>query len=895
MKTGGTQWQRQTSAVTLAVLALGLAVTCGVTSMRWIGEPFPGFFVMANRVIASISLPHWPVAAHSQLYQHVVTAVNDQPITSSRELYVAVRHLPTGSPITYTLEKDGERVSVTFPSTTFTLQDYCLLFGVYLLNGFALVLIGVSVWLLAPGSPASLALLAVGLAGGFFALTAADLYGPHWFFRLHVVGEAFFPAGFIHVALVFPVDRFRRHRRWLLALPYCIALALTFLYQTSLYQPAAYSLVHNLCMDYVGIAGVALLGAVLWDYRTTDSYLTQQRIFVILLGFLSGYAFPAILMAASGVTGGQIAVNYAGFTAFLFPLSLGYAIVKHDLFEIDAMLKRGAYYLALTTTLTCSYLAFLSFLQFALRSSPLAHSQIFPLFFTLVVALLLNPIKELLQQGIDRIFFRLQYNPKKVLERTSAFLASTLSLEEILAFIWRTISENLGLTREGIFLHEPRSAEFVQVYPRETPFPSRFSDSHPLVQAALRRKEQNLALSLTSIPDITAPSLSNDVLSALRLQLLVPLVLKDELIGLIALGKKESGAFFSADDHDFLSTLANQSVLSIANALSYQAIQEFNVALEQKVGERTQELAFTNEELQASLQRLEQAYRDLQRSQENLSRAEKMAALGRLAAGIAHEMNTPLGASLTSLKLLQDLVEEYQASIEDPAVETADHHDIAAEMDRLVRATQQWVEKAAAHIRSLKAHTRDLQPGEARPFSVMQVIEDTGVLLSHRLRLSQCSLQVSCVAANPVLYGDPGKLGQVLTNLIVNAIDAYHGTNEAGGEITVEVSEASGFLEIRVRDHGSGIPNDHLERIFEEFFSTKPLGEGTGLGLSLARNILTNFFGGSISVRSEFGHGSEFLLQLPRLNPTEAHQSQESRQPETSLSRSSSARELPSS
>lgn len=886
----GTPRKRQAIAIMLMVVALGFATTCGITSARWINEPFPGFFIMANRVIASINLPHWPVAAHSQLYQHVVIAVNNQPVTSSREVYAAVRRLPSGSFITYTLEKEGRSSFVTLPSATFTLQDYCLLFGVYLLNGLALVLIGVIVWLLAPGNPASLALLAVGLAGGFFALTAADLYAPHWFFRLHVIGEAFFPAGFIHVALVFPVDRFRRYRRWLLALPYCVALALTFLYQTSLYLPTSYSFVHNLCMVYVGIAGVALLGAVLWDYRTTDSYFTQQRIFVILLGFLSGYAFPTILMAASGVMGGQIAVNYAGFTAFLFPLSLGYAIVKHDLFEIDAMLKRGAYYLALTTTLTGAYLIFLSLLQLALRSSPLARSRIFPLFFTLVVALLLNPLKELLQRGIDRVFFRLQYNPKRVLERTSAFLASTLQLEEILAFIWQVISDNLGLTREGIFLRESNSTEYVRVYPRETTRTTRLTTSHPLIQTMLQRKERALtpAEAFATAPE--AIQSANDSLTTANLQLLVPLVLKDELIGFIALGKKESGAFFSADDHDFLSTLANQSTLSITNARAYQAIQEFNTALEQKVDERTQELAHTNEELQASLLRLEQAYRDLQQSQENLTRAEKMAALGRLAAGIAHEMNTPLGASLTSLKLLQDLVEEYQSSIDDPIVEVTDHHDIAAEMDRLVRATQQWVEKASAHIRSLRTHTRDLQQGEARPFSVMQVIEDTGLLLSHRLRLSQCSLIVSCSATNPILYGDPSKLGQVLTNLIVNAIDAYLATKGAGGEVTVQVSEENGSLEIRVRDRGSGIPADHLERIFEEFFSTKPLGEGTGLGLSLARNIVTNFFGGSITVHSELGHGSEFRLQFPRLNPTERDMEKEHIQTETSLERRSEDR-----
>jgi signal transduction histidine kinase len=239
-----------------------------------------------------------------------------------------------------------------------------------------------------------------------------------------------------------------------------------------------------------------------------------------------------------------------------------------------------------------------------------------------------------------------------------------------------------------------------------------------------------------------------------------------------------------------------------------------------------------------------------------------MAALGRLSAGIAHEMNTPLGASLTSLKLLQELVEEYSHSIGDPTVSTPDHQAIAVDMEHLVRVTQQWLEKAAAHIRSFKLHTRDLQGGEEQTFSVPQVIEDTKLLLSHRLRLAQCTLVVSCTAAEPVVYGDPGKLGQVLTNLIVNAIDAYK--DLTGGKISIEVAEAGAFLEIWVRDQGCGIPYENLERIFEEFFSTKPIGEGTGLGLSIARDIITNFFGGSISVASIPGHESVFTLRLPQ-------------------------------
>jgi len=104
----------------------------------------------------------------------------------------------------------------------------------------------------------------------------------------------------------------------------------------------------------------------------------------------------------------------------------------------------------------------------------------------------------------------------------------------------------------------------------------------------------------------------------------------------------------------------------------------------------------------------------------------------------------------------------------------------------------------------------------------------------------------------------------VLTNLIVNATDAYKEASKEKGEIGIEVSEDGDILEIRVKDQGCGIAPENKEKIFDELYSTKPLGEGTGLGLSIARNIVSNLFGGTIRLESQVGQGSMFILRLPR-------------------------------
>ena len=842
------------------MLAVSLSLLCTFNSSHWIGTTFPGFFIMSNRVIASVALPHWPSSTRD-IFQHQVLAVDGRPIASAGDLYTIVSKAPPGTVFEYRLYKDGVTTSFRAPSNTFSAREYVLIFVPYLVSGLGLALIGIAVWYSKPESPASLALLIGGLSGGIFAITGTDLYSPYWFFRLHILGEAFFPASLLmHLAAVFPVDRFRRHRRVLLWIPYIAATGLALPYEIFLYRPAAYTLIHDLCMDYTGLGGATLLGAVAWDFFTSDSQLVRQRIRVLLLGFLGGFAFPGLLMFYSGITGGQVPVNYAGFTVVLFPLSIGYAVVKHDLFEIDALVKRSVYYISISATLAVAYLGFLGLTNWAIRSAQISRSPLFPLLFTFAVVLAFNPLKDAVQRTVDRVFFRMKYNPKKMLEATSAALASTLQLDDIVALVWGTIGETMPVLSGGIFIRSAEARRFERVFPRSHEMT--LDEGHPLV-AHLARSQGRIISRYNLDADLSSPDLRS-AFDAVGAELIIPFALKDDLIGFVALGRKESGGFFSVDDIDFLRTLANQSAVSIANALAYREIQKLNAVLEERVAQRTEELSRSNHELHASVRQLEQAYGDLQRSQEDLSRAEKMATLGRLAAGIAHEMNTPLGASMTSLKLLRDLVDEYSASAVDPQVTPSDHREIASEMLTLVSSTTDWLRKAAAHISSLKVHTRALQSVDEKSFPVLQIVEDVRLLLSHRLRLAQTRVVVESSSDNPMLHGDPGKLGQVLTNLLSNAIDANCEAARSNAEIRISVREEDKSLTISVHDQGPGILPEDVARIFDEFYSTKPTGEGTGLGLSIARDIVSNYFKGTISVDSVRGEGSTFILRLSR-------------------------------
>jgi len=489
-----------------------------------------------------------------------------------------------------------------------------------------------------------------------------------------------------------------------------------------------------------------------------------------------------------------------------------------------------------------------TFPQYSFSKGQGVNWPLFPLLFACAAtAICFPPLKNSLQRWMNRVLFRPPYDPEKVLEETSSFLASTLARDDMLTYVWNTISSTLGVSLGAIFLQTTDKKHYLVAF-SSSPLPPLLFVAPSLIQEIRRRGRifsvRDLAKTSGS-PGVHERQKNLSTMNAIGAQLIVPLILKGEVLGFITLGPKETGASFSAGDIDLLHSIANQSALSIANALAYQEIHDLNA------------------ELQGSLLQLEKAYGDLQLSQEHLARSERLADLGRLTAGIAHEMNTPLGASLASCKVMLDLISEYKKSIDDPEVSAADHHEIALEMENLVHNTQRWTERTVAYIRSLKRQTRNLRQHEEKEFSILQSIEDTKLLLSHRLRSSHCTVTVSCTAAIPVLHGDPGKFEQMLTNLIENAIDAYQDAAKLGGEIYIAVTENAEGIELRVRDHGCGIPQEHLDKIFEDLFTTKPLGEGTGLGLPISRDIVTKFFQGAIQVESTMGQGTTFTLRFP--------------------------------
>src|SRR5262249_42630954 len=207
-------------------------------------------------------------------------------------------------------------------------------------------------------------------------------------------------------------------------------LVLLILYQRYLYWPPAYTAILGTNMAYLGLSGMLLGTRLVWEYWRGRSAVSRQRVRVVTLGTVFAMLFPGALLVTSAVLGGRLSMNLVPLAIIPFPLSIGYAIVKHDLFEIDAMVKRGAYYLLLTGAVGAAYMGAILLFNLALPGA-IATSPAFAVLFTLAVLVLFNPLRTFLQGVVDRVFFRTRYDSARVLEGVGAGLASALTREHI--------------------------------------------------------------------------------------------------------------------------------------------------------------------------------------------------------------------------------------------------------------------------------------------------------------------------------------------------------------------------------------------------------------------------------------------------------------------------------
>ena len=293
---------------------------------------------------------------------------------------------------------------------------------------------------------------------------------------------------------------------------------------------------------------------------------------------------------------------------------------------------------------------------------------------------------------------------------------------------------------------------------------------------------------------------------------------------------------------------------------AFDALRRHAGTLEEKVEQRTAELRASNAELTNTLDHLKAA-------QANLVEAEKLASLGRLVAGVAHELNTPLGNAMTVVSTLEErynsLAHKLQGGEGIRKSELLDLLDNTQQGHDLLRRN---VDKAAELIRNFKQVAVDQSSEMRRQFDLAQVIEE--VLITIRPRFKHTPFQIRTELAPAIMMDSfPGPFGQVLTNLALNAL--IHGFDgRPAGTLTLRCARrADGDIVITCEDDGKGMTEEVRRRIFDPFFTTRMGQGGSGLGLNIVHNIVTGLLGGRIDVSSAPGIGTRFEIVLPDKAP----------------------------
>jgi C4-dicarboxylate-specific signal transduction histidine kinase len=275
----------------------------------------------------------------------------------------------------------------------------------------------------------------------------------------------------------------------------------------------------------------------------------------------------------------------------------------------------------------------------------------------------------------------------------------------------------------------------------------------------------------------------------------------------------------------------------LALRAAHQQLAAANARLQEEIGERQR----AEQALRQSHQRLEDALRELQMAQTRIVQTEKLSALGRLAAGIAHEINNPLTGALCYV---------------DYACQKATEPTVKEVLGKADQALQ----RLGKTVRNMLAFARQTPETALRPVDLRQVVNDALQLLSVDLRHRQITVDVDLPESLPRVFGSHDGLQQVFVNLLMNARDAI-ADNEIR-EIRVRAAVREAGIEIAVSDSGPGISARIREQIFDPFFTTKPVGTGTGLGLSISRSIVAGC-GGTLVCDSIAGHGATFRVTLP--------------------------------
>ena len=254
---------------------------------------------------------------------------------------------------------------------------------------------------------------------------------------------------------------------------------------------------------------------------------------------------------------------------------------------------------------------------------------------------------------------------------------------------------------------------------------------------------------------------------------------------------------------------------------------------------------------------------EMRATHKRLVEAEKMASLGSLVSGVAHEVNTPLGLGVTLASCLQDETKNLIKNIESGKLKRSELETYCSESSENCEMLLSNLQRAAKLIRSFKQVAVDQSSEELRSFKISEYLQEILLGMHHKLKKTQIQVNIEAPENEIEVQTYPGALAQIVTNLVMNAFIHAFDNGQESGHILFFIKYEQEYVQLRVEDNGKGMDKEVCDKIFEPFFTTKRGSGGSGLGLSIVYNLVVDRLLGTISCQSSIGRGSTFLLKFP--------------------------------
>ncbi len=939
-------WVRTLPSMTTSVIVAGLLCLAALNIAEravWTELEDGVLWKMSAGEVAAAEVGQGTAAQRAGLQPgDILLQIGDREVQRVEDVVEVLHASRPGSTLRYVIMREQARQQAAIEVAPVPSSPLPLYFALAAVGVFSL-LVGASVRLRRPDHQATLHFFWLTVA--FFGVMAFSFSGKldalDWtFYWGDLTAQLLLPGLFLHFALVFPdrPDAWVRSDpgRTLVPAIYLPALLLGGVSVAGVINGATHGDVLTWVASYVqygqllylAIALVAGLVIMVRALRMVRSVTARRQLRWIVWGtaigsvpFAFGYALP-FAFGLQPLRGFELSALLLG----LIPLAFASAIVRYRLMDVEVIIKRGLVYAAALAAIAAIYAILLRTAGAVfLRNADDQRNPVIALLATFVVVLLSRPVKNAIQTGLDRVYYRDRYDYRRALVGFARDLNSDLDLQRLSERLVHRITETLVVDRMALMLAPvPEGGDFVTI--AHAGFPDAPPPLSPGSEVAIRLMSGH-TLALDEILALRRLDMREvDFWRGAGIHYFVPCVSKEGTIAVMALGRKASAEPLSSEDMALLSAVAAQAATALENGRLYRQLRtkadelermrqfsenileslndglavldrdgrvvRWNRHMEELYGVRHE--AAVGEPLDvlfdARIVRmirgaadgaaegtahyrvpvstrhdpprrllvnlgatpLRDSHADVVGSivivedistrvqlEEQLQISEKMASIGLLAAGVAHEVNTPLtGISSFTQMLLEG------AAPDDPKTQV---------LEKIERQTF----RAAKIVNGLLNLARPAKV-DSGPCDINAVVNDVLSLLEHQFRTGSIQVRKELAGVPPVVLGIEHKLQQVFLNLFLNARDAM----PKGGWLTIVTRAERDGAVVEIGDTGSGIPAEQLSRIYDPFFTTKEIGKGTGLGLSITYGIVQEH-GGSITCDSQVGQGTRFSIRLP--------------------------------